>query len=355
MGRAWPEGGTPALLPLDRLKSRLTDISHGSGDLTQRIEVLRHDEIGRVAESFNVFVDHIHSLIRDVAGRTGRLGQSARDVRGISHETASSAEEMEQSSRTMAAAVEESSTNLREIAASVSESGQNITTIAAALEEMSASLEEVSRSCQQEAGVAKEASLRVGTTQAGIEVLKQSAQDIGIVLEVIFDIAEQTKLLALNATIEAARAGDAGKGFAVVAGEVKELARLSAESTGKIREKVEAIQTQTSQAVSAMAEVAQEVSKVDGLSMSIQRAVEEQSATIGEISRNVALVDQKTRSISSGTGQSAQGLAEVSTGIAQMHGAIRDLAGNATRMERAAKELDQVSTELGSDIGRFRY
>jgi len=344
-----------ALAPLVQLKARLDDISHGSGDLTQRIEVRNLDEVGRAAGAFNVFVEHIQTLVRDVAGRTTQLTSSAGEVRDVSHETASAAEEMEQSSRTMAAAVEQSSSNLKQIANSVTESGHNITTIAAALEEMIASLAEVSASCKQEVGVANSTTQRVDSARERMDHLRDSARDIGSVLEVITDIAEQTKLLALNATIEAARAGESGKGFAVVAGEVKQLARMSAEATEKIRERVEAIQGDTGLAVSSMAEVAAEVSKVETLSNRILVAVEEQNSTIRDISRNVAMVDQESRSIAAGTRQSAEGLAEVSGGIAQMHTAVRSLAKSAVRMEESSRGLDAVATTLSQDVGRFRF
>ena len=90
--------------------------------------------------------------------------------------------------------------------------------------------------------MADEAAQLVQNTNQEISQLGRTADGIGQVIEVIQDIAEQTKLLALNATIEAARAGDAGKGFAVVATEVKELARQTAEATDDIRQRVEGIQ-----------------------------------------------------------------------------------------------------------------
>ena len=345
---------TKALAPLGLLKARLDDISQGSGDLTQRIAIENHDEVGRAAGAFNVFVGHIQSLVGGISERVGKLTKAASEVRDVSHETASAAEEMEHSSRSMAAAVEESSSNLRQIASSVAESGHNITTIAASLEEMIASLAEVTRSCHEEAGVARDASQRVVTARGRIDTLRDSARDIGSVLEVISDIAEQTKLLALNATIEAARAGESGKGFAVVAGEVKLLSRKSAESTERIRERIEAIQDETLKAVESMTEVAAEVAKVDRLSGSILAAVEEQNSTIRDISRNVAMVDQESRAISVGTRQSAEGLEEVSGGISQMHAAVRSLARSAVRMEESSRSLDQVASTISQDIRRFR-
>lgn len=344
-----------ALEPLEGLKKQLDDISQGSGDLTQRIEIRHQDAVGRTAGAFDHFVENIQTLVRDIAARATALASSSRDVQAVSHETASSAEEMEHSSRTMAAAVEQASSNLRQISISVSESGHSIATIASSLEEMTASLSEVSRSCKDEASVAREATRRVDATKVRIDQLRTSAQDIGSVLEVISDIAEQTKLLALNATIEAARAGESGKGFAVVAGEVKQLARLSAESTDKIRARIESIRHETDQAVRSMAEVAKEVAKVDELSNAILLSVEEQSSTIGDISRNVARVDQESRSIAAGTSQSAEGLAEVSGGIAQMHTAVHNLAQSAVRMTNSSRDLDQLSSALTQDIRSFKF
>ena len=343
-----------AMRPLIQLKMRLEDIASGSGDLTQRIDIIRHDEIGATAIGFNAFVGDLQELIRHIAERVSQLVQASKDVRGISHGTASASEEMALSSQSIADSAESSSSNLRSIAAAVQETGESISTVAAAIEEMTASLAGVSRSCQQEASAARNAAQSVESAQARIHQLEGAAKDIGEVLEVILEITEQTKLLALNATIEASRAGDAGKGFAVVAGEVKELARLSAESTERIRAKVEAIQAQTVHAVKAMQEISQEVASVDSLSESILAAVGEQNSALGEISRSVSVVDQKSRKVSQEAQTSADALSTVSAGITEMHAAVSELAKGATQLSGAAGGLDSISKELSGEIERFR-
>ncbi len=342
-----------AMRPLIQLKTRLEDIASGSGDLTQRIEIVRHDEIGATAIGFNAFVGDIQELVHHIAERVSQLVQASKDVRGISHGTASASEEMALSSQSMAESAEKSSSNLRTIAVSVQETGESISTVAAAIEEMTASLAGVSDSCQLEASAARNAAQSVESAQARIHQLEGAAKDIGEVLEVILEITEQTKLLALNATIEASRAGDAGKGFAVVAGEVKELARQSAESTERIRAKVEAIQAQTVHAVKAMQAISQEVASVDTLSESILAAVGEQNSALGEISRSVSIVDQKSRKVSQEAQTSADALSVISAGITEMHAAVSELAKGATQLSGAASGLDSISGQLSGEIERF--
>src|SRR4029079_18201927 len=118
--------------------------------------------------------------------------------------------------------------------------------------------------------------------------LGESSTAIGNVVKVITSIAEQTNLLALNATIEAARAGDAGKGFAVVASEVKDLAQETARATEDISRRVDAIQTDTEGAVTAIDQISQVISRINEFQTTIASAVEEQTATTSEMNRSVS-------------------------------------------------------------------
>ncbi len=129
----------------------------------------------------------------------------------------------------------------------------SIQTVATAAEEMTASIQEIAKNATEAASVAHQRGddrrRRPGHRRVS---LGESSAEIGQVIKVITSIAQQTNLLALNATIEAARAGDAGKGFAVVANEVKELAKETARATEDIGQKIEAIQSDTQGAVSAI-------------------------------------------------------------------------------------------------------
>jgi hypothetical protein len=154
-------------------------------------------------------------------------------------------------------------------------------------------------------------------------------------------ISEQTRLLALNATVEAARAGAAGQGFAVVANEVKELAKETARATEDIGRKVEAIQTDTGDAVSAITQIGSVIGQVNDISGTIASAVEEQTATTNEISRNVA--------------EAAKGSAEIARNITGVARAAQETSRGASEGQQAARELARMAAELQALVGQFRY
>ena len=257
------------------------------GDLTQRLTLESQDEIGELRQSANLMTDRLGTMMNDITSCSKNLGQAAEQLSQTAGKLTSGAEQTTQQSTTVAAAAEEMSASMATMTETSTQMSQNVNLVATSVEEMTAAIGEVARSAEQAAGVADEAAQLVQNTNQEISQLGQTADGIGQVIEVIQDIAEQTKLLALNATIEAARAGDAGKGFAVVATEVKELARQTAEATNDIRQRVEGIQNSSGHAISAINRIAGVMTRVNEASRTIASAVEEQSITTKEISKNL--------------------------------------------------------------------
>jgi methyl-accepting chemotaxis protein len=177
-------------------------------------------------------------------------------------------------------------------------------------------------------------------TSNTMDELGRSSSQIGQVIKVITTIAEQTNLLALNATIEAARAGDMGKGFAVVANEVKELARETAKATEDIGTKIEAMQTDTERAVTAIGEIATVIEKIDLLQTKIATAVEEQSATTSEISRNI--------------GEATTGSTEIAQNIVQVARAAQNTAEGANNTQLSAQELSRMAQGLQQLVDEYK-
>ncbi|MDP3892392.1 methyl-accepting chemotaxis protein, partial [Nocardioides sp.] len=164
--------------------------------------------------------------------------------------------------------------------------------------------------------------------------------EIGQVIKVITSIAQQTNLLALNATIEAARAGDAGKGFAVVANEVKELAKETARATEDIGQKIEAIQSDTQGAVSAIAEISEVIGRINDIQTTIASAVEEQTATTNEIARSVT--------------EAAAGANGIAEDVTRVASAADDTRQGAQNTLQSATDLTGMATELKQLVEQFR-
>jgi methyl-accepting chemotaxis protein len=216
----------------------------------------------------------------------------------------------------------------------------SIQTVATAAEQMTASIREIAKNATEAATVATEAVGVAGGAETTVASLGESSAEIGQVLKVITSIAQQTNLLALNATIEAARAGDAGKGFAVVANEVKELAKETAKATEDISHKIEAIQSDTQGAVSAIGRIAEVIGKINDIQATIASAVEEQTATTNEIARSVT--------------EAAAGANEIAADVTQVATAAAETRQGVENTLRSATELTGMATELRSLVGQFR-
>jgi methyl-accepting chemotaxis protein len=205
---------------------------------------------------------------------------------------------------------------------------------------MSSAIAAIAESASTAVRVGEQAVSAAQSTTDTIGKLGESSLEIGNVIKTITSIAEQTNLLALNATIEAARAGDAGKGFAVVAGEVKDLAQETAKATEDISRRVEAIQSDTSNAISAIAEIGGIIRDINHHQLTIASAVEEQSATTQEMDRSVT--------------QAAEGTADISGHISGVASVAESVSSGADQTRAAASELEGLSNRLTELVSRFR-
>lgn len=188
---------------------------------------------------------------------------------------------------------------LKNASDSIANVDDSIQSTAAGSEEMAVTVQEMSRNASQAARAASGAVTLAQTVLETVKVLGKSSDEIGGVVKMISNIADQSNLLALNATIEAARAGEAGKGFAIVAEEVKQLSRATSDSTQDISTKIGAIQEDTSSVINCIKSINQEINHVCEISNNIAAAVEEQTATTSEMARAMSQAATQSGDISS--------------------------------------------------------
>jgi len=340
---------------LRRAARTMQDIAAGEGDLTQRLDADRHDEIGDLGRYFNQFVEKIQGTIGRITGNSKDLTDTAVVFAVTGTQLAQNAEVATAQSTQVAAAAEQLNTTMSSMAASAQEMSANATVAASAVEQLTTSISEIAKSAEQAACVATQASQGVAASNTHIAELGSAAQEIGKILEVIQEIADQTNLLALNATIEAARAGDAGKGFAVVATEVKELAKQTGSATDDIRRRVEEIQSSTSRAVQSVSEISHIVDQVNDLSRTIASAVEEQSITTKEIAENVHQSALAAKTVAHGVAESATATHEITRNITAIDQAMKETAQGATNTQRAGSDTWGVIESLTTQLGQFQH
>ncbi|MFC7534461.1 methyl-accepting chemotaxis protein [Actinoplanes sp. GCM10030250] len=297
-----------------------------SGDLTVPAEVQVRDELGGMAVAVNTARDGLREMVSALTASSQILSQSTQRLTGATDRIGESARE--------------AATQADAVAFAAGTVSSNVQTVAAGSEEMGVSIREIAESANEAARVASEAVTVAETTNATVSKLGASSAEIGNVVKTITAIAEQTNLLALNATIEAARAGEMGKGFAVVASEVKDLAQETARATDDISRRVEAIQSDTTNAVAAIGEISQIIARINDYQLTIASAVEEQTATTGEMSRSVS--------------DAAQGSTDIAGTISGVATATQSTTANLVEASGTAVELAGISTELQRVIGRFR-
>jgi methyl-accepting chemotaxis protein len=337
-----------------KASAMLKDISEGEGDLTRRMAVLSKDEIGEMAQWFNVFVEKLQALIRQVAQNSTQLNTSSHELTAISEHVSQSAEQTSGKSNTVATAAEEMNANMSQVAAAMEQTSTNINIIAASAEEMTATITEIAKNSEKGNTIVNTAVSQAQTASQRVAELGRAAQEIGKVTEAITEISEQTNLLALNATIEAARAGEAGKGFAVVANEIKELARQTAVATEEIKGKISGIQTTTAATVTEITEISKVINEVSQIVATIATAVEEQSVTTKEIAGNVAQASTGVREVSGNVAQSSSVSADIAKEIAEVNQAAGDMSNSSSQVNMSAEVLAKLAGQLSEMVGRFK-
>ena len=324
------------------LRSKLAPLSDlvrqaealGAGDLSARLNVSSHDEIGQLARSFNQMGEALSTMVSHIRKAAEEVNSRAQALSGLSGGAYEGMEQQSGEITSMAGAVEEFSATSLNIADNMGATER--------LAQENAQQTRIGRDSMQEASSSLEhIATALNSTATVINTLGQRSQEIGGIVGVITSIAEQTNLLALNAAIEAARAGEQGRGFAVVADEVRNLASRTRQATDEISGMIQSIQQETGNAISTMehgnalmqeglsrnADVASALARIDEQSRSagqqfaaITTATQEQSSTATLLSSNlqsIALANSEQREVVSNLAVTAKELETLAAGLRQ--------------------------------------
>jgi methyl-accepting chemotaxis protein len=324
--------------PLQKVTALLRDVAEGEGDLTKRMSVHSKDEIGELSHWFDTFMDKLQGIVRQLANTSGRLAEAGEKISAAAHEQAGTAEsEKEQTSQ---------------VATSMQEMSEIVTQVS----ENSVKAAEVSRQAAttaQHGGSIVEATLRkmreiaesVGATAKKVEELASSSSQIGRIVGVIDDIADQTNLLALNAAIEAARAGEQGRGFAVVADEVRKLAERTTTATKEIADMIQSIQT--GRTVSAMQQGMKQVE--EGVT-----STSSAGDSLQEIIRMSEQIGKMIAQIATAASQQSSTTEQVNRRMDQIARLVNESARGTQSSAKACQELSELAMELQTMVGNFK-
>ncbi len=283
--------------------------------------------------------DEVLRLFGDVTGMLNQAKAVNNDVRSLTTEVLAATEQQASGAAQQAAAVTETSATLEELAQTSKQIADNSQAVATIAERTLASAEEGMQSVADTATGIDE--IRETTQAASDRILQlgERSQEIGRVLVIIDDIAEQTKILALNAAIEAARAGEAGKGFAVVAEEIRKLADSVTESTSEIGRVVREIQSSASSLVMSTEKAQKKVDEGKALARRTADALDRIVSQVEETTdsaKQISIATQQQRTASDQVVVSMREMAQVSTQSAE---SSRQIQAVITELNRLADTL----------------
>jgi methyl-accepting chemotaxis protein len=311
--------------PIVYITSIVSELAHG--DLRPRIHLKSKDELGVLAENMNEMLDSLSDTIQQVYRASESVASSAEQITASTDEVAKGSVDQADRARKMTDLFEGLEYSIKRVANSA-EDAKDLT-------------QEAVNIAKEGTGIINKSIDKMEQVNQQMTMLESDSKQIGAIIEVINDIAEQTNLLALNAAIEAARAGEQGRGFAVVADEVRKLAERSGEATKQIEGIINGMQDSTSKCVRAVSDGVLQFAQTRQSFESIVLKVDETSNKVSEIAGSS--IEQSTKA------------SEVLRTIESVASISEQAAAASEETAAASQELSSLAEKLYSAVEVFKY
>jgi len=390
------------------------------GDFTVKLPENYGAEIGQLFEACNLLNGYNYESVSGVTRVTKQLRELAQGMLEISSHMASNSKGLKEQTSVVSSATEEFSAGMTQSASSLSTASSNIAAVASSIEEINSTISTVAAAAEETSTRVQQSSTLVDSIQNSISTasgsvnlvsdafnrvaesvdeinksisivsehsvtamnkmsdaddkakntnliiqrLEIASKQIGKIVGVISDIADQTNMLALNAAIEAAGAGEAGKGFMVVANEVKELAKQTAEATDEIAEQIENMQKNMPEAVGAVSEItaiingmaefmnsfAQEIKQQGKRSDQINSESAAAARRMNEITTEINRISENALSVTKTVIESTKGVDEIARSTAELVIGSQEIAMNSERASNNISEINRAAKEMAAGL-----
>ena len=303
------------------------------------LEVSTCDEIGKAAVAINTMKNNLHAIMQSLAATAEHVASASEEISATATQSASSAENQRDQVHQIATAMQQMSSTVREVS-------ENSTQAADSAGKASETAREGGAIVDDTLGRMRGIADSVRETAQKVQELGARSDQIGKIVGVIDDIADQTNLLALNAAIEAARAGEQGRGFAVVADEVRKLAERTTKATKEIAEMIDAVQGETRTAVDKMKSGTEQVEK--GVEVTSKAG-----SSLSEIIQQAEHVRQMVTQIATAATEQSSATEQVNANMDQISKLVAQAAEGSQQSAKACEQLSSLALELQNIVARF--
>jgi len=319
-----------------RLLDEIADLA--DGDLRSYATV-SEDFTGAIADSINFAIDQLRDLVSRIHETSQEVARYTQDTQSITNQLAEASEHQAQEIAGASTAMNEMAQSIDQVSSNASESAE---VAERSVQIASNGAQVVNRSIEGMDTIREQ----IQETSKRIKRLGESSQEIGNIVSLINDIADQTNILALNAAIQASMAGEAGRGFAVVADEVQRLAERSASATKQIETLVKTIQTDTNEAVISMEQTTTEVVRGANLAKDAGIALDEIQKVSGDLANLIASISDAAKLQSASASHIATTMTVVQEITSQTTTATFDTARSVSELANMAESLRESVTDF---------